>query len=186
MARRASSGSTVPRTSTSCLNKNSLDSDSVLEAFPSVPGPTKDGARTPDFSVPRTGLRGVNTTTITAGGDMAKRISTSSARSPRFITRINTIDGILKHTANSKENPKRDSKQSLRVQVDDERASLSFIEELQREYDKVSQMMDLMDRKETNETGESVRNSKVRTSTMEQAQKFSNEEALAALEFDLK
>ena len=81
--------------------------------------------------------------------------------------------------------PKRDSKQLPPVPAEsDDRRSMSFSEELEREYDKVTVMIENMDHKAV-DPASTARWFDVGMDKIAQPTKFSNEEALAALEFGL-
>lgn len=102
---------------------------------------------------------------------------------------MQTIDALLKVNTGVTATAKRDSK--LRITGGDDRehlgdTGLSFSEELQREYDKVTRMLGQVNQVQSKGAAASVEELDSRTAEQrDSAKQFSNEEALAALKFDI-
>lgn len=187
LLRNTSSTSSVARAS---IAKTSLDGESLLEAFPLVPDdvtPTpvttevnlvnsEDGRDSPIIPLPpRSPLR-----------DISRRSSAADTKKPRNLAPMQTIDGVLSTTNGGEVVQKHDSKQSPVTNVAaNNHTSMSFGEDLQREYDRTMKLLDLMDHKRSSGFIQVVRKSTSDPGRMTLEQKFSNEEALAALEFGL-
>ena len=189
--RSMSTSSDAPRKSSLTVTKNSLDSDSILEAFPSVPCliRSKTIASKPSQSEPE--LAKVTSFATSPDGNPAnsqnlRQSIRFSTRDLRVAARINAIDSlVMKGAPAAPLTPKRDSKQLPPVPAEsDDRRSMSFSEELEREYDKVTVMIENMDHKAV-DPASTARWFDVGMDKIAQPTKFSNEEALAALEFGL-
>jgi hypothetical protein len=100
------------------------------------------------------------------------------------------IDGILLAPETPKETPRRDSKQlppfpaeATTIQTKGDSKALSFSEELQQEYDRLMEVMG-----EQPNPGAVMRvfgELDFKTQSVDDVQKFSNDEALAKLEFGI-
>jgi hypothetical protein len=188
----------LPETPPFPTTKTSLDSDSILNAFPSVPAliPARERSITPE-AIQRNSTIQDSSTTTSPGVDFADSFATKrqspllppAARLRPIAVPTQTIDGLLAPEA-TKETLRHDSKELPALAVEttpekenDHHSSLFFGEELQREYNRLMEIMG-----ENPNPGAVMRvvgGFEFKTQAFQDPQKFSNDEALSKLEFGI-
>ena len=157
-------------------------------SFPFVPSPSQEDAKTLDSGVPNSET-GYHTETIARSPiDASKQPHIPNPR-PHIAKPMQNIDTLLKSTTSPPETPKRDSKvlpTALNNSNHDDRKSITFSEELQREYDKVTLMMDLAEPTPSEGVIAMVGGFDFGTVRGDAEEEFWNDEALAALEFGIE
>jgi hypothetical protein len=188
----------VPEAPLSLGTKTSLNGDSILNAFPSVPLPilARESSVTPEV-VQRNSTVQDSSSITSPGADSADDSATKrqsplllpAARPRPIVVPTQTIDGLLAPETTT-ETLKHDSEDLLPLPVEatpekekDHRDSLSFSEELQQEYDRLMEVVG--EKPNPAAVMRVVGGLEFKTQAFQDPQKFSNDEALSKLEFGI-
>lgn len=188
----------VPETPLSAPTKISLDSDSILNAFPSVPVPipAQESSTAPE-AVQRDSAVLDSSSTTSLGADSADDSATKrqsplllpAARPRPIVAPTQTIDGLLAHEP-TMETLRHDSKDLPALPVEaitenktDHHGSLTFSEELQQEYDRLMEVMG--EKPNPGAVMRVIGGFEFKKQAFQDPQKFSNDEALSKLEFGI-
>ena len=164
-----------------------MDDDSILEAFPPVPGLIIDSVKTPESSLqPSEDGDAADVASIPIPPRSPLRNLEGKSYISTAATNSRSLDPEKLSSSSQKSAPqdaKKDSKQSPKIQEDPvDRESYANRQQLE-EWSKVTQFMELMQKQDTDEAVEVLKGLEIGGDRMPIEAKYSNEQALAALEF---
>ena len=165
------------------LQKRCSEEYSILQAFPPVPGLVRDSLKTPESSMPNSEAEDGIDHVVAASSTQVK----SSSHEKRRPNPIRTSNNARRHaqkdsaigtprTPNTaSEKIKEEHKRSPKVQDDDEDCSSCLSIEQQRDWNRLTRMMESMDKEETQGAIQMSKEMEMDADRMHTA-KFSNEQ----------